>query len=872
MKPKKTRWKRWLGGSLLAVVVITGGYFGGRHYAWPLVKTWRAERMNRAARAFLASGDYANAVLTARKSLKSSTQNAEAWRIAAAASKARDLPEAVSYQDSLCREEPTKENYLELIRLALHFDVPGYALETIKSVGPEARGDANFHRLAAQVYTRTGQPTAARFHLVVLTQLQPADHTAQLDLAEIELTADPRGKDVALRARVLALADKRGLGGRALTLLLRENVTRKVTTGTAELVRRLLLVPDLSVADRLLLIEGQALLGRSEGLVVLRRLQDEVVDKPADAARVLELFIRTGRAAEVAPWFATLPEKTRKDEEVQHQMAEALLVMREASALEAFLRGGRWPLRDYLREAFLAHAYRDLGRSAEFSEAWKQALIGAGADLRKTVALLARVDDWRWVNERHDVVWKLFALLPTNESVQQVLITWERHQNNTANLNRLFARIVEMQPKNDVARNNLAYLSLLLDTNLGRASLMAADLTKTSPKNPFFVTTHALALYKQGHAAEALARLDTLTATERTEPVRMLCRALCLAALGQAATASDLLNGVVLTQLLPEEKRLAERVQTEVARIDRVQGNRSRLLAFRQGREQTTGAAGWLAVVAPETRRNATTDMQLADSLYATGDWPGLRQLLRSNQWRAEDYLRTALLAHAARQSGELSQSRQEWRLALAVADHQPDRLQNLRALVTQWQWAPERMETLNLIFERNATDRGLLAELLHYYRGARRTPEQLRVLGLYVASNGETTDEAVAHAYYSLLLDTNAVRAHVVARSAFEAAPGDTVRRMVYVFSLWKQHRAAEAMPLLAAVPPGAASDLVAIPLLRATILTQLGNAEAARASLAHFNPTSALPEEIELAEKISRQLAAQTQAQAGAVKPPRT
>jgi hypothetical protein len=549
-------------------------------------------------------------------------------------------------------------------------------------------------------------------------------------------------------------------------------------------------------------------------------------------------------------------------------VAEALLTLHDAPALEAWLRGGRWTKREYLRQAMLAHAYRDLGRSAEFAEAWRLALIGTGSDLRKNAVLLSRADGWQWVNERHDVVWKFFNAVPSNESIQQVLVIWERHQGNTANLNRLFGRVSEIAPKDTLARNNFAYTSLLLDLNVARASQVATELVAAEPGNPYFATTQALALYKRGHAAEGLARLDQLTTSQRTEPVRMLIRALCLAGTGQAAAASDLMNGVVLKDMLPEEKRLADGVLNEVARLDRAQGNRTRLLSIHQGQDRDSGAAGWLALVAADTRRTATTDMKLADSLYATPDWPGLQELLRTTAWQDDDYLRRALRSYVFRRQGDALQADEEWRQALALANRNTPRLQNLRALVTTWKWPAERLATLNLIFAREPADRRLLAELLRTYRDARKTADLNRVLTLFIGGNTDSTDEAVANAYYSLLLDTNVARAHVAARNAFETAQADPVRRMVYAFSLWKQRRAAEAMPLLAEVAPGAKTELLSIPLVRAIIQTQMGAREAAQASLAKFQADSALPEEVALAATITGQLSAQAEP----VKPPQT
>ncbi len=350
-----------------------------------------------------------------------------------------------------------------------------YAFKTVADMAKEARDDPEYHRLAAEIYRRAGQPQMARLHLDALIHLQPADRAAQLDLAEIELTADPTHQDAAARARVLALAEVPELRMRAIALLLRNNVAGEVKPGTAELVQRLKAEPNLDLAGRLLIVEALFLLEQPEARQLLGQIEAQVANKPADVARVVEFLTRTGRAQQVRPWVDTLPDVSRKDEEVQHRVAEGLLKLGDAPGLEAYLRSCNWPKQEYLRQALLAHAYRDQGRSAEFEEAWNLALIGVGSDFRKTTALLARADEWRWVAERHEVVWKLFALMPTSESVQEILIRWERNQGNTGNLNRLFSRIMEVEPTNDIARNNFAYTSLLLDSNVARAGLIAAN-------------------------------------------------------------------------------------------------------------------------------------------------------------------------------------------------------------------------------------------------------------------------------------------------------------------------------------------------------------------------------------------------------------
>lgn len=859
MKLTLKLWQRWVAGSVLIVAVLGGSYVGARHYAWPAYKLRRLDGMNRDARAFLVAGDYANATLTARKSLQSTTVNPEAWRVAAESAKARAQSDTVYYQENLCRVEPTRDNYLELMRLALQFSAPHYAVDAIKALGDEAREDPEFHRLAAQAFIRTSQLLRAKFHLVALVQLQPTDLIAQLDLAELELAMDTTRGDGALRERLLGLAEQPALRRRALALLVRDRLTGKVVAGTAALVRALQAEPALTAAERLLVVEGLYLVGAPEAPELLAALQAEVAEEPVQVARVLDFLVRSGRPQDVAPWALTLPAATRADEEVQRQQAEALLALRDYAGLEAALRGAKWARADYLRAALLAHAYRQQGRVADFAGAWKLALAGLGGDLHKATALLARVDAWRWVEERHEVVWKLFAVVPENPSVQQILITWEKHRGNTPNLNRLFGRIVEVQPADEVARNNFVYTSLLLDTNLSRVGLLAADLAAAHPENPHFVTTHALALLKQGKAVEALARLDQLSPGEQAEPVRRLLRALGLAETGDATAAGELLDGVALAAMLPEEKNLALTLQSTLAKSANTRGDRSRLLAVQADRAGATAMAGWLTVVAEATQREASTDMRLADSLYARGDAAGLRTLLQDRNWQEGDYLRAALLAWTARQRGETRDSGEQWRQALAMAGGRPERLGDLRALASLWAWQPEELTALNRLFERQSSDRALLSELLAHYREARRTPELVRVLGVYLAENANARDEALRYAYYSLLLDSNLTRAHVLARQAFEATPTDGAGRAVYAFSLWKQRRTAEAVDLFS-VENSAVALHQPIPeaLVRALVMMASGQSEAARTSLTRFDFTNALPEEAKLAEGLTGQLAA--------------
>jgi cellulose synthase operon protein C len=858
--PKK--WQRWTVALLATMMFLAGGYVVARKYAWPTVKGWRVQRMNAVAREFLAKDDPANALLSARKTLQASQDNVEAWRIAVAASKKRDDPDVTFYQQNLAQRDPTKENYLELMRLGLKYNRYPYVGEGIKAIAKRANDDPEFHSLAAQTYLRTGKTLPAKYHLLALTQLRPTDRVAQLDLAEIEIAADPDRKDRALRARVRGLADDPALRVRALVLLLRESVKANLRVETGELMTRLQAVPDLGVNERLLLLEAAGIVGGNTLTTLnLDKLQSEVADKPQEVIRVVEYLARTGQHERTIAWYAALPEETKKDEDVKRVTADALLARGDWSALESHLKTGSWPTREFYRQALLAYAYKNQARPAEFAEAWKAAIVAVGTDPNvagnKAKILLAKAEQWKWVHERYDVVWKLFSLNPANLPVRQALLIWEKQQGNTANLNKLFARVIDIEPRDQMARNNFAYTSLLLDANLSRAALIAAEHYAARPDDPFIVTTYAFSLFKQGKAAEALAKLETLSAAELSEPDRMLHRAVFLARVGEISRATEIMKGIDQRRLLPEERRLIENAKIEIARRERTQVDETRLTAIKQAQGAEGGANGWLALVLAPTREAATVEMQLADSLYAAADWTALHTMLRSKDWKSEEYLRLALLSYVGRMRDDNLQTREYWRQALAATNREVTRAQNLEALATAWKWPAERIEAVNVLYERNSRDEALLKELLTYYREAKRTRELVRVLTLNVSRTSDTTAEAVALAYYSLLTDVNAARAHVVAKDAYDAAPEDGSRRLVHAFSLWKQKRTAEANALVTGLNGVTTSELVPVALLRAGIQADLGLLEEANSNLKAFNTDTALPEEAALASKIAAQLA---------------
>jgi len=576
-------------------------------------------------------------------------------------------------------------------------------------------------------------------------------------------------------------------------------------------------------------------------------LQTEFAAVPASVAALASYYRQSGPPAEARRWFDSLPPATRADPTVREAIAGVYLEWKDWPRLDQTLAGESWKEREFMRQAYFAYSARKNGRFADAGNSWRLAVIQAGDSTRKISELLALVAQWSWQTEQYDLVWKLFALMPRNESISRQLIAWERHEGHTANLNRIFARLAEFGSDDRMIKNNLAYTGLLLDANLSKAYELAETNYRAEPENTYYVTTEAFALYKQNKPAEALALLEKLRPAALSVPERVMFHALFRATTGDANGAADLLSGLQRGEFLPEENTLITRTRTEIARLDRDKGDDLKLYAL-SNRGEIDHRKGWLQALPENVRASATVEMQTADSLYAIGDFAGFAAQLRKGAWGDNEFLRLALIAFASKARGDDGGGRSYWRTALGTAGGNLDKQRELEALATTWNWQAEKMELTTRLFEADPSSRETLAQLLTYYRSVGRTAELVSVLSAYLSANPNDQTQRCQLAYYQMLSGLNVTSAYVSAQAAYEAAPNETLPRLVYAFALWKQRRAPEAWQLLEKTS-SVRVDAIPVDLLRAVVLGDMERQTDAAAALKNFNSSRALPEETSLA-----------------------
>ena len=836
-------------------LVLGGGYLLAKKVVWPRVKEYRAAKFERSARKYLDKGDYENAMLFVRKNLASSPQNIPSWRLAAEISEKRNDANVLYFLQRLVALEPTMDNRLRLIRLALQWRADDLADRTIAAMGPEARNSAEFHQLAVQTSMRLGNTIQAKFHLMTLCDLEPDNRTARFELARIRLTEagpDLRGS---IRAEIRALASDPALRINAIGTLLNDSLKQNEAHDALALAAELQREADLPAAHSVAVAEALRKFEPARLTDYLAALRQRVQTRPADVVRLGYYLVESGRAAESKDWLISLPDTVIGLPGVQRIIAACHADLQEWPRLETFLKEKNWGETDFERLAMLAFAQRQLGNLPAFGETWRLALVEAGVNPAKLNLLLQRTTTWGWREQRIDVLWRLFQQNPRTKTVVQQLFAYERSQGNTTNLNRLFSRLVEAEPNDANARNNFAYTSLLLNTNTARATNLAREVLATDPKNPYFATTQALALLRTGKAAEARALLDSLSSLQLWQPERVVIHAAVLAADDRIDDADLLLTSVNDRGLLPEEKQLLADTRAAIDRRRQELAHTARVSETVAASRETTAAKSVLALLPASLRTNPTLQMELADSLYARDEFAQLAKELGSTPWERNEFLRLALLAYAQRRQDNLADARSTWRLAINAVGTRAELQRNLATLAGAWGWQEERVDLLSRLLQREPDDRVVADEVLAYYERLRRTADLARVYGTLL-NNGTPTPEIRARfAYFSLLGDNNTSEAHVAAKTAFDSNPSDPFNARAQAYSLWRQGQSSAGLTLLSGFATRINLD-VDFSLILALLHEANGNPANARKHLAQFSPENAFPEEKALAEALARKL----------------
>ncbi|MEW6303319.1 MAG: hypothetical protein AB1705_07610 [Verrucomicrobiota bacterium] len=553
---------RKLLAALLVLALMGGLAVAGRHY----YRSARLEHLVRQAETFLKQKDARSAGLSARSALQLDPNHLAATRIMARlADEARNPAALLWHQRVVELGSNQTDDLLALANCALRENELPVAEEALLRVKPAQHQTAAFHQTAGAFALTASRPDEAARHFAEAVRLDPRPLN-QLNLAMVQLSSINSAMQAHARTTLESLRTTRGCEALALRALFSDarrssNASRAILFG-----RDLLASAGAAFSDRVHVVDALAQFQHADLENEIQRAKVSATHA-GDLAELMFWLNAHGRARDTEAWFNELPPARRNEQPVPLAMAEADVTLKQWPALRARLAEADWQELNFMRHAFLARAAREEDDRFASSRWWRQALTAVGNG-RQPMAMLARqAQKWRWDNEAEELWWRLARGNAGQRPALAALHRLYSERRDARNLLRVANRILELNPDDLVARNNVAVLSLLLGENAARAHQLAQENFTRSPKNAAFVSTYALSLHLQNKPADAARLLEELPESQLEHPsIAALYGAILHAAGDQTKAGAYLARADGNKALFPEEQMLVSTALRQSAR------------------------------------------------------------------------------------------------------------------------------------------------------------------------------------------------------------------------------------------------------------------------------------------------------------------
>jgi Tfp pilus assembly protein PilF len=539
----------------LALVLLIGG--AGIWWGRPAYRHWKERRLVAQAQSYLAKNDYANASLSAREVLSLNPWNLVACQLMAGLAEKAGSPALLDWRRRIAEVSPTPENRLSLAATALRLQRPPYSLTTqiLDDLRSGATNLPTFHLVSADLALQLKELDAAQTHFQAAARLDPTNELYQLNLAALRLSSTNAALAAKSRATLESLRQSTNLGAVALGWLVQDCLRRQDLAAARAWSAQLLAHPRCTTQDRL---QHLALLWSGNGpefTSYLESLKQRAVTNVAEVLSLSAWLIQHDQIHEALRWLTNLPPAVRAQQPVPLATTETYIALKDWSAVQTFLADQRWAELEFMRLALLSQASVQKKEIAA-PTLWRSAVREAGERLGALDVLLNLADTWQRTRDKEDLLWHIYERQPGERWTLRELGRLYQAQGNTRGLNKLFGTLAELNPKDFVARNNLAATSLLLNLQVQKALDIAKELHTRRPDDAIIASTYAYALHLRGRTAEALQTLQKLKPEALENPTAALYYGVLLSAANQTQEADKYLALGQGAALLPEEKAL----------------------------------------------------------------------------------------------------------------------------------------------------------------------------------------------------------------------------------------------------------------------------------------------------------------------------
>ena len=534
---------------------------------WKGYKIWQVRNLIGQARTHLEKGDYQSALLAGRRAIDLSPSSEPATRIVADIVERAGISEAVQWRRRVAELNPSSTaDTLTWARTAVKFGQFSSAKNALNAVPRNARANANFQQLAAGVAVGLGRPQDAGVFFAEAARMEPANEQHQLNHAHwtLEFDRDPAHRQTAEAVlRKLAESSQHSLHAR------RALVAVRVREGKWEAAfdESTPVVSDskATTADRVQHLDLIERLKKPELETFLATTQAEAKDALAITA-VLHWMDVHAHAEAALTWVAALDSKLTTDPNIATGIAACLDSTKQWERLRDHTKTGAWKDKEFLRFAYLSRAQREMGDLLRADNNWAAAATLAVRTRESVEQLILRANRWGWRSQTRELLWSASNGPLAHWSLESLARLYQSEL-NADGLLRVSTSLAKLDPANDAARNNIAVLSLLLGRDTANATALAAQLFAKHPQSAGIASTHALALHKSGHNADALAALEKFAPAQLRDPAIAPTYGIILAAAGRPE-AREILDLAAKAPLLPPERLLVAEARKKIGAAD----------------------------------------------------------------------------------------------------------------------------------------------------------------------------------------------------------------------------------------------------------------------------------------------------------------
>jgi tetratricopeptide (TPR) repeat protein len=236
----------------------------------------------------------------------------------------------------------------------------------------------------------------------------------------------------------------------------------------------------------------------------------------------------------------------------------ALAALQRWNEIKDTLSSERFPIEPVLQHMYLAAAQGRLGSETGATNEWQRAL--EVANTAEKLLALAKYAEQNAVNDIADFAYSgAIKIAPINRGAYEGRLRLALAAGHTAEAQAIAAEIAQLWPDDAEARNQDAYLRLLLGASDGTAEAAEREafvLVRKEPQNWLARATLGLARLRLGRSKDALAAIRKPRVTGVEPPGPLAVRAAILAANGFEDGARSDARILAAKPLLPEERAL----------------------------------------------------------------------------------------------------------------------------------------------------------------------------------------------------------------------------------------------------------------------------------------------------------------------------